>query len=252
MYCLHHVAGNAINDRSQESLTVTKGSLMTIDDSNLNKMMCNLVLNHASLMIFQWNYLSWMIHYDTQVAYWGTALWKDLIFVSHQMSCMIDPCWLCKLSAQQLQKLWQDARIQELWWCQHNFYEQIHHQFNFIYWAKDQPIHNKYKEIKQSINCILKERKCAFKSQLQVNYDAAASMQDMMAQIAVNEAVLSLIQPCLALIRYAFEEHAQIAQALFDPLQSAKPGRNLKWQIIIVNDLILLCTCQEHHSWKPY
>ena len=53
-------------------------------------------------MIFQRNYLSRMIRYDTQAAYRGTASREDLIVASHRMSRMI---------LQQLQNLRRDASM---------------------------------------------------------------------------------------------------------------------------------------------
>lgn len=64
--------------------------LTEIDNLNSNKAVRNLVLNHASLMIFQQNYLFQMICYDIQAAYQDTASQENLIVASHWMSCMID------------------------------------------------------------------------------------------------------------------------------------------------------------------
>lgn len=52
--------------------------------------MRNLVLDHASSMIFQRNYLFRMIRYDTQAIYRGIASRGDLIVASHRMSRIID------------------------------------------------------------------------------------------------------------------------------------------------------------------
>ena len=63
-------------------------------------------------MIFQRNYPSRMIRYDTHDAYFGgTASQGKLIVASHRMSRMIDP----RASPQQLQYSRQDARIQVLY-----------------------------------------------------------------------------------------------------------------------------------------
>lgn len=93
-YCLRRAAGNAIND-----------------DPNSNEAVRNLVLDHASSMIFQRNYLSRMIRYDTQAAYRGTASRGNLIVTSHRMSRMIDPRRPRGPSLLQLQHLRQDAGI---------------------------------------------------------------------------------------------------------------------------------------------
>ncbi len=89
--------------------------LTEIDDPNSNEAVRNLVLDHASSMIFQRNYLSRMIRYDTQAAYRGTASRGDLIVASHRMSRMIDPCRPRGPSPQQLQHLRQDTTPTAAW-----------------------------------------------------------------------------------------------------------------------------------------
>ena len=76
-------------------------------------------------------------------------------------------------------------------------------------------------------------------------------MQDMLAQIALNDAVLSPVQPLPAPVKYAFEERAHIPQAFFDPPPSAKRDGNLDRQITIVDDLVSLCTRRERRPRKP-
>ena len=75
-------------------------------------------------------------------------------------------------------------------------------------------------------------------------------MQDMLAQIAVDEIVLSPVQSP-ASFEYSFEERARIAQVCFDPSGSAKPDGYLDRQISIVGDLISLCARQERRSRRP-
>jgi len=111
----------------------------------------NLVLDHASSMIFQRNYLSRMIRHDTQAAYRGTASRGDLIVASRRISRMIDPRRPRKPSEQQLQELRQDVRVQELRRHQQDLFQQICDKFNYIDRAKGQPIHDEYEQIKRVV-----------------------------------------------------------------------------------------------------
>jgi len=120
------------------------------------------------------------------------------------MSRMIDPRRPRGPSHQQLQDLRQDASIQ-------NLYDQIREKFNFIYQAEGQPIYDEYQQVKRDIDRLLKQKGRVLKAQVQADYDAAAPMQDMLAQITVNDAVLSPVQPPPAPVKYAFEERARIA-----------------------------------------
>ncbi len=167
------------------------------------------------------------------------------------MSRMIDPRRPRGPSHQQLQDLRRDASIQELREQQHILYDQIRKKFNFIYRAEGQPIYVEYQQIKRDIDRLLKEKERALKTQLQADYDAAAPMQDMLAQITVNNAVLSPIQPPPAPIKYAFEERARIARAFFDPPSSTKYDGNLDRQVFIIDDFVSLCNRQERRPRKP-
>lgn len=213
--------------------------------------MRNLVLDHATSTIFQRNYLSRMIRYDTQAAYRGTASRGSLIVASHRMSRMIDPRRPRRPSPQQLAHLRQDAGIQRLREHQQDLYNRIRKKYSFIYRAEGQLIYNEYQQVKREIDRLLKDKGRAFKAQMQADYDATAPMQDMLAQIAVDETVLSPVQPPSAPVEYAFEERARIAQAFFDPPESAKPDGNLDRQISIVEDLISLCARQERRPRRP-
>ncbi len=213
--------------------------------------MRNLMLDHASSMIFQRNYLFRMIRYDTQAAYRGTSSREDLIVASHRMSRMMNSRRSRGFSLQQSQHLRQNAGIQELRERKQDLYNQIRDKFDYIYRAEGQPMYNEYQEVKREIDRMLKEKERALKMQLQVDYDAAASMQDMLAQLAVNDAVLFPVQPLSAPVEYAFEERARIGQAFFAPSSSAKSDGNLDRQIFIVNDLISLCTRRERRPRKP-
>lgn len=131
---------------------------------------------------------------------------------------------------------------------QQDLYKQIHNKFKYIYQAEGQSIYDEYQQVKWNINHILKEKEWALKVQLQADYNTAALMQDMIAQLTVNNTILFFIQPCLISVEYAFKKCTHIAQAFFDSSLFIKCDENLNWQIFIVDDLILLCTHQERRS----
>ena len=123
--------------------------------------------------------------------------------------------------------------------------------FCYIYRAEGQPIYDEYQQVKRDIDRLFKEKGHALKAQLQADYDATAITQDMLAQIGVNDVVLSPVQPLLVPVKYAFEERARIAQAFCDPPPSATCDGNLDRQIPIVDDLVSLCTRRERRPRKP-
>lgn len=224
--------------------------LTAIDDPNSNEAVRNLVLDHASSMIFQRNYLSRMIRYDTQAAYRGTIPRGDLIIASHRMSRIIDPRRPRRPSLQQLQNLQQDTGIQGMRKHRRDLYNQIRKSFGFIYRAIGQPIYDKYQRAKRDIDRMLKEKGRALKAQLQAEYDAMAPIQDMLDQLADNNTMLSPVQSPQILPEYTFEERSRIAQAFFNPSSSLKYDGNLDRHIAIINDLVLLYTRRERRPRK--
>jgi Holliday junction resolvase RusA-like endonuclease len=90
-------------------------------------------------------------------------------------------------------------------------------------------IYDEYQQVKRDIDRLLKQKGRVPKAQLQADYNAAAPMQDMFAQITVNDACLSPVQPSPAPVKYAFEERARIARVFFDPPSSAKYRSAVIW-----------------------
>ena len=99
---------------SLRKLDLNSDRLTEINDPNSNEAVRNLMLDHATSIIFQRNYLSRMIRYDTQATYRDTASRESLIIASHRMSRMIDPRRPRKPSPEQLAHLRQNAGIQKL------------------------------------------------------------------------------------------------------------------------------------------
>jgi len=132
--------------------------------------------------------------------------------------------------------------VQELHKYQQDFYKQICNKFYYIYQTEDQSIYDEYQHIKQNIDCLLKEKEQVLKMQLQTNYDMTALMQDMLAQLMINDVILFFVQSCLISVKYVFKKNACIAQIFFNSSLFIKCNKNLNQQIFIVNDLISLCT----------
>ena len=72
-------------------------------------------MDHANSAIFQRNYLSRMIRYDTQAAYRGTAPRAGLIRAAHRMSRLVDPRRPKGPTDEQRQNLRREAETEELY-----------------------------------------------------------------------------------------------------------------------------------------
>ena len=202
-------------------------------------------MDHANSAIFQRNYLSRMIRYDTQAAYRGTASRAGLIRAAHRMSRLIDPRRPKGPTDEQRQNLRREAEIQKLYDHRDKLYQRIRHDFQFLYRAQGKPIHNEYEEVKRAIERLLKMRERELKKQVQAEYDATAPVRDIRAQLTGTVETMDSILPTPKLPQYAFAERSRIATAFFDPPSAASGNGDVDWRISIVDDMVSLCTRRE-------
>ena len=109
-------------------------------------------MDHTNSAIFQRNYLSRMIRYDTQAAYGGTAPRTELIQAANRMSRRIDPRRPKELTEAQSASIRQEEDIQELRGRRDELFQRIRHQFTFIYRAEGQAIYDQYEETKRAVD----------------------------------------------------------------------------------------------------
>ena len=81
--------------------------------------------------------------------------------------------------------------------------------------------------------------------QIQKDYDAVASVQDMRAQLEGDAESLSPILYTSGRVRYAFVERSCIAKAFFDPPSTRGAEGDVEWRVSIVDDMVSLCIRQE-------
>ena len=94
-------------------------------------------MNHTNLAIFQRNYLSRIIRYDTQAAYGSTAPRTELIQATNQISRQIDPRRPKELTEAQSKSIRQKKEIQKLRGRRDKLFQRIRYQFTFIYRAEE-------------------------------------------------------------------------------------------------------------------
>ena len=202
-------------------------------------------MDHTNSAIFQRNYLSRMIRYDTQAAYGGTAPRTELIQAANRMSRRIDPRRPKELTEAQSASIRQEEDIQELRGRRDELFQRIRHQFTFVYRAKGQAIYDQYEEAKRAVDRKIKARERELMKQIQKEYDAVAPVQDMRAQLEGDVELLSPILCTSGRVRYAFVERSRIAKAFFDPLSTCGAKDDMDWRVSIVDDMVSLCIRQE-------
>ena len=202
-------------------------------------------MDHTNSAIFQRNYLSRMIRYDTQAAYRGTVPRTDLIRAANRMSRLIDLRRPKGLTDEQRESLLQEAEIKELYYRRDQLYNSIRSQFKFLYRAEGEPIHDQYQEAKRDVERIIKVRERALKRQIQAEYDAIAPVKDIQAQLEGTVEPVCGTLPTSGPIQYAFVERSRIAKAFFDPPLTLGTNGDADWRVSIVDDLVSLCALQE-------
>lgn len=95
-----------------------------------------MVIDHTNLIIFQRNYLSRIIRYDTQAIYEGTAPRTKLIQAVNRISRRINPRRLKELIETQSVNIRQEEKIQKLRGRRDKLFQRIRYQFTFIYRAE--------------------------------------------------------------------------------------------------------------------
>jgi len=174
-----------------------------------------------------------------------------LIQSANRMSRLIDPRRPKELTEEQSAQIREQSEIQELRGHRDEMSQRIRKDFKFIYCAKGQPIYEEYEEVKRLMDRRIKEREKELLKQVQREYDVAAPVQDILAQVEGNEEVIIPILPTPGSVCYAFLERARIAKAFFDPPSTCGAEGDLDWRISIVDDMVSLCNRQEGIFRKP-
>ena len=212
-------------------------------------------MNQISSIIFHRNYLSCMIWYDTQVAYRRTKSCTKLIQAVNWMSRLIDLRRLKRLTDEQRASLCQKAEIKKLYHHRDQLYHHIQtSKFKFLYRAKEESIHDKYQKVKCVVNRLIKARERALKKQVQAEYNIIASMNDIQAQLEENAKLIDQTVFIFESIQYAFVKRACIAQIFFNLSSAFNVENDVSWRVLIVNNLMSLCSLQESRfrkvSWR--
>ena len=202
-------------------------------------------MDHTNSAIFQRNYLSRMIRYDTQASYRGTAPRTALIQAANRMSRRIDPRRPKELTEAQSASIRQEEEIQELRGRRDELFQRIRHQFTFVYRAEGQVIYAQYEEAKRAVDRKIKARERELIKQIQQEYDTIAPVQDMRAQLEGDVELLSPVICTSGRVRYAFMERSRIAKAFFDPLSTCGAEDDVDWRVSIIDDMVSLCIRQE-------
>lgn len=211
-YVLRRGLGNAVNSKSNGATLHFIGIssyailwcrtvlLTAADDPSAKTSTRKLVMNHKDEIVFERNYMSRRIEYDTQAAYRKSDSTQRLIAAATRMSARIDPRRPKELTQEQSSSVYADPEIATLL-ARRNA---IPHRISA---ADDQLRRN----LSSVINSRIRSCRKALLKEIQARYDYEAPIQDIDRQARGLPAIRPLMETQST---YAFAERAYIAALL--------------------------------------
>ena len=192
--------------------------------------------------MFERNYLSRMIRYNTQDAYWGRTPDNGSAKAASRIGRLRDSKRPRKLTEHQGRQVRQEPGIIELCRIRDHIRAQIVSEYGFIKMAEGEPIHEEYQTLGRTINGAIRAEERALLKRIQEEYDTAAPITDIQRQL--NGELLSDNDASNSVFQFKFVERHRIAEALLCDLSSADQ-RRFHRHLDLFTDMIALCKRRE-------
>ncbi|KAL6240254.1 hypothetical protein RBB50_012849 [Rhinocladiella similis] len=233
-YCLRRALGNAIND-----------------DPKSNAAVRNLALDHVgSSTIFERNYLSRMIRYSTQDAFWNRDADPQAAKSASRIGRLRDPNRPRKLTDEQSQRVRRLPSIRRLLESRDRVRGLILREFGVLRMAVGEPIHGEYKKLERMVNSTIRAEERALLKCSQRQYDETAPVEAIQRQIKGVSAEAQVLAPESDSTQIKIPERRQIAEAaMSDPAVFTGP-KALSRHIKCSSTMIALCQRRERRSTR--
>lgn len=199
-YCLRRALGNAINgkparpfspatapclDRALVREMQSARPLMPPpDDPSSSAAVRNLVLDHVgSSTIFERNYLSRMIRYSTQDAFWGRETDPGGAKTASRIGRLRDIDRPKRLTAEQNRQVRQLPTVANLIETRALLRQKIRDRFGALKIAEGEPVYDDYQALGRVVVSTIRHHERALLSQVQREYDIAAPVEAIQKQI---------------------------------------------------------------------
>ena len=203
-------------------------------------------------VIFERNYLSRMIRYDTQAAYLGNSSQADLIQAANQMSRWMDPRRPRHLNDEQRNAIRREKEVQKLRDHRDRLHGEIRERYGPMAKAVEEEIHNDYVAVKREVYSRVRARERAVLEQVQAEHDARAPVDDIQAQLGGDAEFARGAAPAPSQQQHVFAERARIAEAFFcDPSAFASESGQTR-KLAILDDIIALCARRERRAPRTH
>ncbi|KAJ9607050.1 hypothetical protein H2200_008122 [Cladophialophora chaetospira] len=166
-YCLRRALGNAIND-----------------DPNSNAAVRNLALDHVgSSTIFERNYLSRMLRYSTQDAYWNRDSDSQAAKSASRIGRLRDPDRPRRLTKEQGVEVRDHPSVRQLIQTRDRVREQIVQDFGELKMAVGEEIYSQHQNLNRLLNSTVRAEERALLKRVQEEYDKRAPVEAIQRQI---------------------------------------------------------------------
>ncbi|KAJ9609280.1 hypothetical protein H2204_015587 [Knufia peltigerae] len=228
-YCLRRALGNAIND-----------------DPKSNAAVRNLALDHVgSSTIFERNYLSRMIRYSTQDAFWNRDGDPQAAKSASRIGRLRDPNRPRKLNNEQSQQVRRLPSVRRLLESRDRVRGLIVREFGRLRMAIGEPIHAEYKKLERMVNSTIRAEERALLKGIQRQYDETAPIEAIQRQIKGTLAEGHELASGSTPTQIQILERRQIAEAaMSDPAVFTGP-KALSRHIKCSTTMIALCGRRE-------
>lgn len=208
-------------------------------------------MDHSTSAIFERNYLSRMIRYDTQAAYLGNSHETDFIRAASRMNRWMDPRRPRKLSDEQREEIKREKEVRDLYDCKNQLLDEIREAYGPIAKAKGEGVYDDYVAVNRAIHSKFRMRERAVLKQSQADYDAEAPLKDIREQLAGSAEFLEPVS-LSSTTKHAFVERSCIAKAAFYDGSVFTAKDWFPRRLEIVNSLMALCALRERRPPRIY
>lgn len=222
-----------------------------LDDPNSNTAVRNLALDHVgSSSIFERNYLSRMLRYSTQDAFWNRESDLQAAKGASRIGRLRDPNRPKKLTHEQSRQVRQYPSVLQLLQIRDRVRGRILTDFGALKMAAGEPIYAEYQELGRLLNSTIRAEERALMRHIQTQYDSTApveAIQQQIREVSVEEQETpSGPEP----IHIKIPERRRIAEAaLSDPARFVEQ-KALSLHVRCSLNMIALCRRRERRREK--
>jgi hypothetical protein len=195
--------------------------------------------------MFERNYLSRMIRYNTQDAFWGRTPNHDSAKAASRIGRLRDPNRPKKLTEEQDLQVRQNARILELTATRDRLRAKILAEFGVVKMAIGEPIYDDYQVLGRMLNSTIRAEERALLKRVQEEYDVTAPViaiqRQLNGEFSDDEDITSESET----VQIKFVERRRIAEAALSDPSTFADQKGFRRHIDLSIDMIALCKRRE-------